>query len=468
MKKVSKKLKEAKPSKKKLLKRTFKGEILAPTLPPMEKRKPSIKSSEAIPVYEVRERREVSDRGIGHLLSQSRMQWQFGERERLTQIDLLHIEHHPDRAELALLAGTASLQLGDRQKASTYLKTSKEWECNERLMMQLLLSGVHHSLGRYHLLKGNEEKATTQIGLGGIGLGGDPHFITEIRTRKEVSALTRGEKKGSSDAPALQAQSEVAIPSQAELEEVFSIEKAIEEAARTESPFREGITSYAQNYEDVMLWRALGHVENGFYIDIGAQHPVIDSVSKAFYEKGWRGIHVEATSAYAKLIREDRPDEIVIEAAVSDKHGDMTFYEIPETGLSTGDYNYAELCRLQGFKITQRVVPTTTLSDIIAKAIDREIHWLKIDVEGMEKLVLQGLRLIQNKPWVLVIESIAPNSRICSHLNWEDYVTNAGYIYSYFDGINRFYIHRNSGIPKDIFDVPYNIFDGYRCNTKHN
>ena len=45
------------------------------------------------------------------------------------------------------------------------------------------------------------------------------------------------------------------------------------------------IVSYAQNFEDVMLWRALGQVENGVYIDIGAQHPLIDSVSKAFYEK---------------------------------------------------------------------------------------------------------------------------------------------------------------------------------------
>ena len=148
MKKVSKKLKKAKSPKKKVLKRTFPGELLAPSLSPMEKTESAIKSSEAIPVYEVRERREISDRGIGQLLSQARMQWQFGEWERLTQIDLLHIEHHPDRAELALLAGTAALQLGDRQKASTYLKTAREWECDERLMMQLLLSGVHHSLGR--------------------------------------------------------------------------------------------------------------------------------------------------------------------------------------------------------------------------------------------------------------------------------------------------------------------------------
>jgi len=49
---------------------------------------------------------------------------------------------------------------------------------------------------------------------------------------------------------------------------------------------------YAQNFEDVMLWRALKHIKNGFYIDIGAWDPVIDSVSNLFYENGWRGINV--------------------------------------------------------------------------------------------------------------------------------------------------------------------------------
>ena len=48
--------------------------------------------------------------------------------------------------------------------------------------------------------------------------------------------------------------------------------------------------SYAQNFEDVMLWRALKHIDCGFYIDVGAQDPVIDSVTKSFYDHGWRGV----------------------------------------------------------------------------------------------------------------------------------------------------------------------------------
>ena len=70
--------------------------------------------------------------------------------------------------------------------------------------------------------------------------------------------------------------------------------------------------SYAQNFEDVILWRSLADVPNGFYIDVGAQHPVYDSVSKAFYEHGWKGVHVEATATYAALLRQDRPDELML------------------------------------------------------------------------------------------------------------------------------------------------------------
>jgi hypothetical protein len=35
-------------------------------------------------------------------------------------------------------------------------------------------------------------------------------------------------------------------------------------------------TSYAQNFEDVMLRRALKNVVHGFYVDVGAQDPIVD------------------------------------------------------------------------------------------------------------------------------------------------------------------------------------------------
>ena len=48
--------------------------------------------------------------------------------------------------------------------------------------------------------------------------------------------------------------------------------------------------SYAQNREDVVLYRALGHISGGRYVEVGANDPIADSVTYAFYERGWSGI----------------------------------------------------------------------------------------------------------------------------------------------------------------------------------
>ena len=65
--------------------------------------------------------------------------------------------------------------------------------------------------------------------------------------------------------------------------------------------------SYAQRYEDMHLLRAFGGQPNGFYIDIGAGHPVYDNVSFAFYLRGWRGITVEPNPWLAQLSEAVRP-----------------------------------------------------------------------------------------------------------------------------------------------------------------
>jgi hypothetical protein len=52
-----------------------------------------------------------------------------------------------------------------------------------------------------------------------------------------------------------------------------------------------------------MLKRALSDIQNGFYIDIGAGDPSIDSVTKLFYDDGWHGINVEPNpKKYGELV----------------------------------------------------------------------------------------------------------------------------------------------------------------------
>lgn len=223
------------------------------------------------------------------------------------------------------------------------------------------------------------------------------------------------------------------------------------------------IISYAQNFEDVMLWRALGHIERGFYIDIGAQDPTVDSVSLAFHENNWRGIHVEPTPHYADLLRQQRPGDTVIQAAVGNGSALTKFFEIPNTGISTADASIAAQHRERGFDVHEIIVTLIPLSSIFDTCTE-EIHWLKVDVEGFEKQLLSSWGDSTARPWIVVIESTLPLTQIESHDNWESIILGYGYSLAYFDGLNRFYVSHAHPELKAAFATPPNVFDGFTLN----
>lgn len=221
------------------------------------------------------------------------------------------------------------------------------------------------------------------------------------------------------------------------------------------------IISYAQNFEDVILWRALGHVKNGFYIDVGAQDPIVDSVSLAFYEHGWRGMHIEPTHHYATLLRQHRPEETVLETAVGAEAGIIRFYEIPDSGISTADEGIAEKHRERGFTIVEINVPCVTLASVFKSCARKDVHWLKIDVEGLEEQVLAGWTPSKVRPWVVVVESTLPLTQVESYESWEPLLLSYGYSYVYFDGLNRFYVSDKKKGLRSSFRAPPNVFDGF-------
>jgi FkbM family methyltransferase len=220
-------------------------------------------------------------------------------------------------------------------------------------------------------------------------------------------------------------------------------------------------TSYAQNFEDVILWRALKHVENGTYIDIGAQDPIVDSVSLGFYEHGWRGVHVEPVPQYAEKLRRARPDEDVIECVVGSEPGTKTFFSIPGSGLSTAEAENAYGHAAQGHTVERINVRCIPLSELLDSRSSTDIHWLKIDVEGMEKAVLDGWLPSAVRPWIVAIESTLPTSPEVNFSAWEPQLLALGYEYVYFDGLNRFYVHNTHQALKSHFGPGPNVFDGF-------
>jgi FkbM family methyltransferase len=219
--------------------------------------------------------------------------------------------------------------------------------------------------------------------------------------------------------------------------------------------------SYAQNYEDVMLWRALKHVENGFYVDVGANDPKIDSVTQAFYERGWHGINIEPMQSYYEKLCSERSRDINLGIAVGSIEGEMTFYDIPNTGLSSVLPTIAQINKPAGREIIEYQVHVSTLNQIFDEHVHEQIHFLKIDVEGFEKFVLEGLDLSRWRPWIIVIEANKPGSAIPDFESWEEMILSSAYKFVYFDGLNRFYIAEEHSELANQLKIPPNVFDEF-------
>jgi FkbM family methyltransferase len=225
---------------------------------------------------------------------------------------------------------------------------------------------------------------------------------------------------------------------------------------------KETIVSYAQTHEDVLLWRALHNVHRGFYIDVGAHDPTLLSVTRAFYDHGWRGINVEPDPLYAEKLRKERPRDVTLEVALSHSPGMATLYEFGDSGLSTLTKEIADGHMAAGFKATERRIPVTTLAAVLDDLGDQQVHFLKIDVEGYERQVLRGADFAKVRPWIVLLEAVRPMTTVASYGSWEPLLLEAGYEYAYFDGLNRYYIAQEHSGLKRCFSVPVSACDPFR------
>ncbi len=219
--------------------------------------------------------------------------------------------------------------------------------------------------------------------------------------------------------------------------------------------------SYAQNQEDVVLFRLRSEVDRGTYIDVGAAHPIIDNVTYALYLEGWRGINVEPMAREVALLRSDRPDDTTLQIALGEAHGRMELFEAPleNRGATTFDRELVARYEAAGQTFRPFEVDVWTLDEVIAEHHQGDLHIVKIDVEGAEASVLAGFDLALHRPWVLVMEATLPNSRVGSHSAWERQIVDAGYNDVLFDGLNRFYVRDDLPDVASLLSVPANVFD---------
>ncbi len=211
-----------------------------------------------------------------------------------------------------------------------------------------------------------------------------------------------------------------------------------------------------------MLWRALKDVTNGFYIDVGAAWPEQHSVTKAFYDRGWSGVNLEPNPELWRQLATARPRDINLELALSDQRGVLEFHIIEGTGLSSLDRDVVALHEANGYRAERSHVKVSTLADVWGEHVGaRQVHFLKVDVEGIERKVLLGNDWTQYRPWLVLVEATIPSTQLENHEVWESVLIDADYRFAYSDGLNRFYVAAEQSERLKAFSYPPNSFDGF-------
>lgn len=226
--------------------------------------------------------------------------------------------------------------------------------------------------------------------------------------------------------------------------------------------------SYAQNFEDVLLWRALKHLRKGFYIDVGAWSPDVDSVTKAFYERGWSGVNIEPVREYYRQLEDARPRDVNLCVAVGDSPGFDRIHIVGASGLSTLDARLADEHENAGFTVKCEEVETTTLRALWSDhvPVGQDVHFLKVDVEGYEEHVLRGADFSRHRPWIVLVESTRPMTQDETHSEWESLIVENDYRVAFADGLNRYYVAREHDELRSKLRYPPNCFDDFRlCET---
>ncbi len=120
-----------------------------------------------------------------NLLERSQTQWQFGDWVSLSAISRDALQRHPDRAKLALLAAAGHQAEGRAAEARQYTRLALDWGCSKKLVSQILIAGVHNTLGRAAAVGGQEQRAIQHF-QASIQVGA-PHSDVRLLTQARVT-----------------------------------------------------------------------------------------------------------------------------------------------------------------------------------------------------------------------------------------------------------------------------------------
>jgi FkbM family methyltransferase len=209
------------------------------------------------------------------------------------------------------------------------------------------------------------------------------------------------------------------------------------------------MNSYSQSGEDLLLWEYFGARPEGFFVEVGANHPTICSQTWLFERHGWKGILVEPIARNCEILRQQRPGSRVFQCALGapEQRGRAWL------NVAAGGDGLSGLVVNDGV-VVERVeeVDLRTLDEVLAEAGNPKLDLVSIDVEGMELQVLRGFNLARHHPPVLLVEDWLHQLDVHRHL------VRHGYRVVKRTGANNWYVPKGQPFPMTTWTERLKLF----------
>lgn len=166
---------------------------------------------------------------------------------------------------------------------------------------------------------------------------------------------------------------------------------------------------YGQDGEDLVLDRLLERQAEGFYVDVGAHHPVRFSNTYLFYKRGWRGINIDAMPGSMRKFVRVRPRDINIECGVAGQAGRLNYHRFNEPALNTFDAAEAQHKNKPPYQLLDTVeVAVERLDALLDRNLPagQQIDFLSVDVEGKDEEVLRSNDWTSYRPRFILAETL--------------------------------------------------------------
>lgn len=190
-------------------------------------------------------------------------------------------------------------------------------------------------------------------------------------------------------------------------------------------------SSFSQQGEDLIVDRILSRVlkrdlsAQGFFLDVGAFHPVSHSVTYLLYLRGWKGVAFDPSSATHKAFKKFRPEDTFVEAVVGDEDGkEVDFYFAPSSDdMNLINTKYPEPDQEYRHARFSQV----NLNEELHRLNAPEIDVLNIDAEGAELEILKSLDFAKWAPKVIAVEIHGNNMLKALETDVAKFILEQGY-----------------------------------------